>query len=178
MSVYPSSAVVAQIDHAAELGYTDIRRVAIMGQSYGGYGTAAVITQTNLFRAAMALDGIYDLPGNYSQNGRNDIQWSERGQGRMGTHPWANLERYIANSPYYQADKIHTPLLLIHGEKDSACPVIEARKMFNALDRLDREAELAIYAGEDHALISWSVANAVDASERMLAFLSRHLREP
>jgi dipeptidyl aminopeptidase/acylaminoacyl peptidase len=173
-----TNAVVAQVAHAAELGYTDIRRVAIMGHSYGGYDTAAIITQTNLFRAAMALDGVYDLAGNYSQNSRNDIQWSERGQGRMGTHPWANLERYIANSPYYQADKIHTPLLLIHGEKDGRCPVIEARKMFNALDRLDREAELAIYAGENHVLGFWSPANEVDASERMLDFLSRHLHEP
>lgn len=173
-----ANAVVAQVDHAAELGYTDIRRVAILGQSYGGYGTAAVITRTNLFRAAMALDGVYDLSGNYSQNSRNEIQWSEGGQGRMGTHPWADLERYIANSPYYQADKIHTPLLLIHGEKDNACPVVEARKMFNALDRLDRNAELAIYAGEGHALGLWSVPNAVDASQRMLDFLARHLQEP
>ena len=96
----------------------------------------------------------------------------------MGTHPWADLERYIANSPYYQADKIRTPLLLIHGEKDDACPVIEARKMFNALDRLDRKAELAVYAGEGHALGLWSVPNAVDASQRMLDFLAQHLREP
>jgi dipeptidyl aminopeptidase/acylaminoacyl peptidase len=173
-----TSAVVAQVNHAADLGYTDIRRVAIMGQSYGGYGTAAVITRTNLFRAAMALDGTYDLAGNYSQSSRNEIQWSEGGQGRMGTHPWADLERYIANSPYYQADKIRTPLLLLHGEKDDACPVIEARKMFNALDRLDRNAELAIYAGEGHLLGLWSVPNAVDASQRMLDFLAQHLREP
>jgi len=173
-----TNAVVAQVNRAAELGYTDIRRVAIMGHSYGGYGTAAVITQTNLFRAAIALDGIYDLPGNYSQSDRNQIQWNEKGQGRMGTHPWADLERYIANSPYYQAGKIHTPLLLIHGEKDNACPVVEARKMFNALDRLDRDAELAIYAGEGHVPGMWSVANTVDASERMLDFLSRHLHEP
>jgi dipeptidyl aminopeptidase/acylaminoacyl peptidase len=173
-----TNAVVAQVDHAAELGYTDIRRVAIMGQSYGGYGTAAVITRTNLFRAAMALDGTYDLAGNYSQNSQNEVQWSEGGQGRMGTHPWADLERYIANSPYYQADKIHTPLLLLHGEKDNACPVIEARKMFNALDRLDRKAELAIYAGEGHVLGLWSVPNAVDASQRMLDFLARHFQQP
>jgi dipeptidyl aminopeptidase/acylaminoacyl peptidase len=173
-----TNAVVAQVNRAADLGYTDIHRLAIMGHSYGGYGTAAVITRTNLFRAAVALDGVYDLPGNYSQSDRNQIQWSESGQGRMGTHPWANLERYIANSPYYQADKIHTPLLLIHGEKDNACPVIEARKMFNALDRLDRDAELAIYAGEGHVPGLWSVANTVDASERMLDFLSRHLHQP
>src|SRR5258708_5723302 len=155
-----------------------MRGLAIMGQSYGGYGTAAVITGTTLVRAAMGLDGFEDLPGDYSQSSRNLIQWAEGGQGRMGTHPWADLERYLANSPYYQADKIRTPLLLIHGEKDNACPVVEARKMFNALDRLDRNAELAIYAGEGHALGLWSVPNAVDAAQRMLDFLARHLQQP
>src|SRR5258708_23273690 len=119
-----TNAIVAQVNHAAELGYTDIRRLAIMGQSYGGYGTAAVITRTNLFRAAMALDGLYDLPGNYSQSVRNQIQWSEGGQGRMGTHPWAELKPYIANSPYYQDHKTHTPLLLTHRETDNVSPPV------------------------------------------------------
>ena len=175
-----TEAVLAQVYRAADLGYADIKRVAIMGQSYGGYSTAAVITQTNLFRAAMALDGTYDLGGNYGwmtpDGGTFTVGWSETGQGRMGTHPWANLKRYIDNSPYYQADRIHTPLLLIHGEKDSACPVIEAKKMFAALKRLDRDAELAIYAGEGHVPGTWALVNATDATERMLDFLSRHMK--
>jgi len=175
-----TEAVLAQVYRSADLGYTDIQRVAIMGQSYGGYSTAAVITQTNLFRAAMALDGVYDLGGNYGwmtpDGGTFTVGWSETGQGRMGQSPWVDLKRYIANSPYYQADKIHTPLLLIHGEKDSACPVIEARKMFSALKRLDRDAELAIYAGEGHVPGVWALANATDATERMLDFLARHMK--
>jgi dipeptidyl aminopeptidase/acylaminoacyl peptidase len=104
------------------------------------------------------------------------VGWSETGQGRMGVSPWTDLKRYIANSPYYQADKIHTPLLLIHGEKDSACPVIEAKKMFSALKRLDGDAELAIYAGEGHVPGTWALANATDATERMLDFLARHMK--
>jgi dipeptidyl aminopeptidase/acylaminoacyl peptidase len=176
-----SDAVLAQVYRAADLGYSDIKRMAIMGQSYGGYSTAAVITQTNLFRAAIALDGLYDLGGQYgwmhSSGASSTIMWSETGQGRMGTHPWADLRRYLANSPYYQADKINTPLLLIHGEKDSACPVAEAKKMFSALKRLDREAELAIYAGEGHVPGTWALVNAVDATQRMLDFLERHVQK-
>ncbi|HKS23435.1 MAG TPA: prolyl oligopeptidase family serine peptidase [Thermoanaerobaculia bacterium] len=173
-----TDAIVAQVHRAAALGYCDLGRMAILGHSYGGYSTAAVITQTHLFRAAIALDGLYDLGAQYGwmfAGGENDFSWAETGQGRMGTHLWADQRRYIDNSPYYQADKIRTPLLLIHGEKDGACPVIEAKKMFSALKRLDRDAELAIYAGEGHVTGRWAIANAVDAAQRMLDFLGRHL---
>jgi len=174
-----TDAVLAQVYRAADLGYSDIDRLAIMGQSYGGYSTAAIVTQTQLFRAAMALDGMYDLGSVYGwmdrAGGSANFVWAESSQGRMGTHPWANLQRYVMNSPYYLADKIHTPLLLIHGRKDDACPVQEAEKMFNALKRLEREAELAVYDGEGHVPGEWALVNAVDASQRMLDFLARHL---
>jgi len=170
--------ILAQVYRAADRGYTDIERVAIMGQSYGGYSTAAMITQTNLFRAAIALDGLYDLAGDFARMGPGgstfNFVWSETGQGRMGTHPWADLRRYLANSPYYQADKIHTPFLLIHGKKDETCSVEGAQKMFNALKRLDRTAELAIYDGEGHVPGDWSLVNAVDATQRMIDWLGKY----
>jgi dipeptidyl aminopeptidase/acylaminoacyl peptidase len=174
-----ADAILAQVYRAADRGDVDITRVAVMGQSYGGYSTAAMITQTNLFRAAIALDGLYDLPGDYARMGAGgstfNFIWSETGQGRMGTHPWADLRRYLANSPYYQADKIHTPFLLVHGKKDETCPVEGAEKMFNALKRLNRTAELAIDDGEGHVPGDWSLVNAVDATERMVAWLSKHV---
>jgi len=179
-----SDAILAQVYRAAGRGYADVSRVAIMGQSYGGYSTAAMITQSNLFRAAIALDGLYDLAGEYARMGPGggtfNFVWSETGQGRMGTHPWADLRRYLANSPYYQADKIHTPFLLVHGKKDDACPVEGAEKMFNALKRLNRTAELAIYDGEGHVPGDWSLVNAVDATQRMIDWLAKYMapREP
>ncbi|HTO75832.1 MAG TPA: prolyl oligopeptidase family serine peptidase [Thermoanaerobaculia bacterium] len=173
-----SDVILAQVYRAADRGYTDIERVAIMGQSYGGYSTAAMISQTNLFRAAIALDGLYDLAGDYARMGPGgstfNFVWSETGQGRMGTHPWADLRRYLANSPYYQADKIHTPFLIIHGKKDETCPVEGAGKMFNALKRLDRTAELALYDGEGHVPGDWSLVNAVDATQRMIDWLANY----
>ncbi len=171
--------ILAQVQRAAALGYTDIKRVAIMGHSYGGYSAAAIITRTQLFRAALALDGSYDLASNYAwmnPGGTNNFMWAESGQGRMGSNPWSDVQRYIDNSPFYQAGKIHTPLLLIHGEKDGACPVSEAQKMFSALKRLGRECELATYAGEGHVTGRWSLANAVDAGERMIEFLGEHVK--
>jgi dipeptidyl aminopeptidase/acylaminoacyl peptidase len=175
-------AMLAQVYRAAERGYVDGSRMAIMGQSYGGYSTAAMVTQSNLFRAAIALDGLYDLAGDYGRMGpggsTTNFMWSETGQGRMGTHPWGDLRRYLANSPYYQADKIHTPLLLIHGKKDDTCPVEDAEKMFNALKRLGRTAQIAVYDGESHVPGTWSLVNAVDATQRMVDWLEKYMSPP
>src|SRR5207237_183090 len=101
---------------------------------------------------------------------------TEEGQMRMGTHPWADLQRYLANSPYYQVDKIQTPLLLIHGEADDGCPVEEARQLFLAGQRLGKTMQLATYPGESHTPVEWSHANAIDEAERIVAFLDRYVR--
>lgn len=171
--------LLPQVYQAAALGLVDLNRLGIMGQSYGGYGTAAIVSQTNLFRAAVAISGLYDLGGLYGVFGPGGTSfymgWSEGGQGRMGTHPWANLRRYVDNSPYYQADKIRTPLLLLHGDEDMS--YTDAEKLFSALRRLDRTVQLAAYHGQGHVVYSWTLANAADAAERMTGFFDRYLRD-
>ncbi|MGQ0646316.1 MAG: S9 family peptidase [Gemmatimonadaceae bacterium] len=172
--------LLPQVYRAAELGYVDVNRLAISGQSFGGYGTASIISRTNLFRAAIAVSGIYDLPGTYGHmdntGGSFWIGWNEGGQARMGTHPWANVRRYLDNSPYYQADKIFTPLLIVHGDEDMAYH--DGQKLFTALRRLDRPAQLASYAGQGHVIYEWKRASAIDAAQRMVAFYRKHLGEP
>ncbi len=170
--------ILPQVYRAAELGFIDINRVAVAGQSYGGYCTAALVSSTNLFRAAIAVSGIYDLASYYTLFRPGDsfgIWWSETGQGRMGQPPWSDLRRYVENSPYFRADRIHTPILLIHGRDDEGCPVAGAEKMFIALKRLDRTAQLAVYEGQGHVVYDWDQKQAIDAAQRMLDFVGRHL---
>jgi dipeptidyl aminopeptidase/acylaminoacyl peptidase len=170
--------VLPQVYRAAELGYIDIDRVAVMGQSYGGYGTASLVSSTNLFRAAVAVSGGYDLVSKYGAlraGESSGVWWSETGQGRMGQPPWSDLRRYVDNSPYCRADRIHTPMLIIHGREDANCPVADAERMFVALKRLGRTAQLAVYEGQGHVVSEWAVKPAVDAADRTLAFLKRHL---
>jgi dipeptidyl aminopeptidase/acylaminoacyl peptidase len=176
--------VVPQVKRAAELGYTDLDRVAVTGQSYGGYGTACLASGTNLFAAAVPVAGVFDLAGLYAAPAHEDeddgtmtnMVWSEQSQGRMGKPLWEEPKRYIDNSPYFQADRIHTPLLIIHGQADTTCPVQESEKLFNALRRLERTAQLAVYEGEGHVPSEWSRENFADLAERVLAFLNRHLK--
>jgi len=170
-------AVLPQVYRAAELGYIDVTRVALAGQSYGAYCTAGLVSATNLFRAAVAVGGSYDLGGKYGilRPGDNaEVEVIESGQKRMGHPPWSDLKRYLDNSPYYRVDRIHTPLLLIHGREDRACPATQSEMMFVGLRRLGRAAQLAVYEGEGHVITDWDPGHAADAADRVLTFLRRH----
>lgn len=174
--------LLPQVYALANAGWIDIRRLAISGQSYGGYSTAAVVSATNVFRAGIPVNGLFDLGGRYggmdSQGNSFPIQWSERGQGRMGEPLWDNPLRYLSNSPYYRLDRIHTPLLIVAGEGDNAVPYEQSTSLFVGLRRLERPAQLAVYPGQGHVIGDWSLEHAVDVSQRMVDFLRRHLGAP
>jgi dipeptidyl aminopeptidase/acylaminoacyl peptidase len=163
--------LLPQLYHAAQLGYIDIERLVLSGHSSGGYGTAAVLTETSLFRAGVAyspgpLDWFstthVDLLGSWGRMGRNP-------------HPWSNWKQYLTNSPYSQTDKIRTPLLLVHGSQDRISPQA-SELMFQGLQQLGKNAQLALYEGEPHSIAMWSRNNAVDAIERVLEFVDRHTK--
>jgi dienelactone hydrolase len=177
-----------QLVHAAEnvvaQGYADPQRWALMGHSYGGYGTNCVITQTDRFKAAISMSGPANLTSSYAvglQQARATavtgsqafgVSWSEGGQGRMGVPPWKDPERYIRNSPLFKADQIRTPLLLIHGQEDFV-NIGEAEQMFNAMQRQGKDAVLLRYWGEGHNFNS--PANMRDMWARIYDWLDKYL---
>lgn len=174
--------LMPQVYRTAELGLVDLNRLAISGLSYGAYATAGILSHTHLFRAGVAVNGLYDLGGAYALNSGQRVDdwqmtWAETTQGRMGAPPWTNWRRYTDNSPYYQADGIQTPLLLLAGKADVTVPYFESQKLFNALNRMGRPAELAMYAcdTDGHDVQHWCRSSALDAYERIVRFLGEHL---
>jgi dipeptidyl aminopeptidase/acylaminoacyl peptidase len=176
------------IDKVVEMGIADPDRVGVMGHSYGGYSVYGLVTQTGRFKAAVALAGYTDLLSFYgrldSRHRFDDVSnplWGPLGaegqQARMGVPPWTDLERYLRNSPYMQADKVTTPLLMIHGELDSL-PLSEAEQFFVALNRLGKRAKLVRYLGEGHSYES--PGNALDVYQHMLNWFDEFLlsRQP
>ena len=159
--------ILPQVQRAVDLGYANAQRIGILGHSAGGYSTAAIIAKTRTFRAAVAVAGFYDLVemGNIPTNIRR----------RMAGPPAEDMDRYVRNSPFHLAGLIRTPLLLVHGEDDPACPVAGARKMFSALTSLGRPVELATYPGEGHVVFDWSQANEVAATDKILTFFNKYL---
>ena len=142
--------LIPQILHAGELGYVDPERVALIGQSYGGYCTAALLSATPIFAAGISVSGLYDLPdcllGPTSAAPTSTRAGPKGARGGWG-HAVGGARPICGEFPYYRADKIRTPLLMIHGESDDTCPVADAQKMFGALKRLGAKAQLAVYPG-------------------------------
>jgi dipeptidyl aminopeptidase/acylaminoacyl peptidase len=171
--------VLPGVDKAIEIGLADPERLGLMGHSYGGYSTLALITQTTRFKAAMASASIGDLPSAYGalrwEGSNYFIPWAEDGQGRMGGSPWEFRSRYIENSPVFYLDRVTTPLLIVNGGEDLA-PWL-ADQVFSSLRRLGKRVEYARYAGEDHHEGDWSLANQKDYLTRVIAWFDRYLKE-
>jgi len=151
-----------------------------MGQSYGGYGVMALITQTPRFRAAICNAGYANALSSYltmrPDGSSFGIGWAEDGHSRIGGSPWEVRERYIENSPIFYLDRVRTPLLIIHGTADSAVPPFLADEIFVGLRRLSREVVYAKYVGETHAQNAWSRPNVLDFWRRVIEWLDKHLK--
>jgi dipeptidyl aminopeptidase/acylaminoacyl peptidase len=173
--------VLPAIDRVGALGMVDTSRVAVMGQSFGGWTTLALITRTQRFRSAIAMAVVSDLVS-YSGTFRAwDRPWPyahivmapekiiEAGQQRLGGSLWQYPARYVSNSPVFQANRVETPTMIIQGDQDFE-GVQQAEEFFNALQRLGKRAELVRYVGDTHAIES--PANVRDMWERIMAWLS------
>jgi dipeptidyl aminopeptidase/acylaminoacyl peptidase len=162
-------AVLPAVEESVEAGYADPDRIAIMGQSFGAYNVLSVLTRSELFRAAV-ITGVLIDPNLFTAY-LDQPGYYEQGQGRMGGSIWEYPERYQENSPIFRFDRIETPLLIGHGDRDAN--VTAAESIFRALQRLDKPVEYRLYCGEGHAITQ--PANVVDFWERRLEFLAHHL---
>lgn len=174
-----ADAVLPGIDAVVALGVADAQRLAIMGHSYGGYSSLAMLVQTDRFKAAVSSGGFSSLLSQYTPM-REDgstvgVGWSEREQGRMGGSPWEFRDRYLNNSPFFSLDRVNAPVLLLHGGSDPTVLATRAEETFVALRRLGKQVMLVRYDGEGHHPGEWSVANAADYWERIFAWYGTHL---
>jgi len=178
-----ANGLLPAVDAAIEMGLADADRLGLMGHSYGGYGTYALITQTHRFRAAVALAGIADLVSLYGQfdarlryepDAHEYLHQSlaESGQLRMGAPPWQDPERYTRNSPLFTAGDVQTPLLIIQGDMDYV-PIQQGEQFFSALYRQGKRARFVRYWGEGHLL--QSPANIHDMWQRIFQWLDEFL---
>ena len=163
--------LLAVVDHVVELGLADPQRVAIMGESYGGYMAAWAIGRTDRFAAAIAENPITDLRTVTSQGGGPTFWDSE-----MGGSPWAEPERYAAQSPITHVERMTTPLLLIHAELDGNCPIAQSEALHAALRALDRDVTFVRIPGEGHLVNLFGRPSRRRARQSIIDdFLARHL---
>ena len=188
----PVSGLGAQIETvieaAADVGGFDPQRLVLWGHSYGTYGSLAAAAQSERFSAVIAMNGPSDLAREWGEfvptrrafpedglSIRSKAGWVETGQGSMTMPPWADPDAYVRNSPFYLADRITAPVMLVAADMDYST-LSGAEAMFSALYRLGRDAQLVVYHGEGHILAS--PANHRDLYERIHAWLIRTVGPP
>jgi dipeptidyl aminopeptidase/acylaminoacyl peptidase len=155
----------------------DPKHIGLHGHSWGGYQTAFIITQTDMFAAAIAGAPLTDLISMYGliykNNGVTNGQIFESSQGRFTTGPWDNWEAYTRNSPVASARNVKTPLIILHNDKDGAVDFTQGVEYYNTLRRLQKPVVLLEYIGENHGLAKR--ANQKDYTVRMKEFFDHFL---
>jgi len=167
--------ILPGVDKAIAMQIADPDRLGIMGFSYGGYSTLAMLVQTTRFKAAFMDAGLGSLSGQYGVMLKNGaafgVGWAEEAQGRMGGPPWQFPERYVENSPLFFLDKVQTPLLISQGGMDIA-PFL-SDEIFVGLRRLQRKVEYVRYDNEGHGIELYN--NRIDYWNRVIEWFRSHL---
>jgi len=128
-----------------------------MGHSWGGYETSFIVSQTNLFSAAVPSGAITDLNSFYftvSQgSGKPDMWRFEDEEWNMGKTPFEAPLSYARNSPLVHAEKVTIPLLLWTGKDDKQVDTHQSKEFYLALRRLGKKSVMLLYPNEGHVII-------------------------
>jgi dipeptidyl aminopeptidase/acylaminoacyl peptidase len=170
--------VLPAIQAVADRGFVNESAIGIQGHSWGGYQIAYMITQTTRFKAAAAGAVVANMTSAYS-----GIRWGtgmprqfqyEHTQSRIGGSLWEAPMLFLENSPVFRADKVQTPLLMVHNDGDDAVPWYQGIEYFLALRRLGKEAYMFNYNGEPHHIRKR--ANQKDYTMRLQQFFDHYLK--
>jgi dipeptidyl aminopeptidase/acylaminoacyl peptidase len=172
------NAIVSAARYLSKMKWVDSTKMAIQGQSWGGYQVSYLVTRTNMFAAAGAGAPVSNMTSAYG-----GVRWGsglirqfqyERSQSRIGATLWQKPDLYIKNSPLFKADKVKTPLLIMHNDKDDAVPWYQGIEYFTALKRLGKPVWMLQYNDEVHNLAERR--NRKDLSIRLAQFFDHYLK--
>jgi len=173
--------VTSGVKKVIELGYADPQRIGIQGHSWGGYESSFIITQTDMFKAAVIGAPPADLVSMYDQLYKNTGTVNngifELGQVRMGAekNPWSAHALYESQSPVHQVQNIKTPFLILQGTDDGAVDWLQGVELYNAARRFGKNVILLSYPGENHHLAKKE--NTKDFQVRMKQYFDHYLKD-
>ena len=165
--------IMASVDEVCELPYVDADRLGVHGYSYGGFMSSWIIGHDTRFGAAVVGAPCIDLLGMY---GTSDIGVSF-GERQWGGLRKDNVEWYLEHSPLTYADRVETPVLLLHGEADHRCPIEQSEQYFVSLRRLGKEVEMVRFPGCSHLFLrAGHPKMREEYLSRTLGWFDKHLR--
>lgn len=173
------NSVMSGLDVVIDMGFIDEENIGVQGHSWGGYQIAHLLTKTNKFKCAESGAPVVNMFSAYGgirwRSGLSRMFQYEHTQSRIGGTIWDSKDLYEENSPIFNMDKVQTPVLIMHNDKDGAVPWYQGIEYFVALRRLDKPAWLLNYNNEPH----WPVKrqNRIDFNIRMAQFFDYYLKD-
>lgn len=170
--------VMTGITQLVSEGFIDEDAIAAQGHSWGGYQVAYLATRTDMFAAIESGAPVVNMFSAYGgireSSGMNRAFQYENTQSRIGKSIWEAPLSYLENSPLFWADKINTPMLIMHNEDDGAVPYSQGIEFFVAMRRLRKPAWLLNYNEADH----WptKMRDKYDFQIRMSQFFDHYLK--
>lgn len=152
--------------------FVNDKKIGCIGASYGGFMTQYLQTQTDIFAAAVSHAGISDVTSYW---GEGYWGYSYNAVAAANSYPWQNPKLFTEQGSLFNADKINTPLLLLHGTVDTNVPIGESIQLFNALKILGKTVELITVEGENHFVSDYKKREVWQNS--IMAWFSRWLQE-
>lgn len=159
------SDVDSATDYAISQGWADGNRLAIFGWSAGGFMTAWTVTQTSRYRAAIEGAGITDWLSFIPTSDVQQIDYDQRRQEK-------NVEAFLKFSAVMFADRMTTPLLILHGINDIRVPVLQGRELFVLLAERGKTVRMVTYPGSPHFPSLWEQRRSV--FEEVAAWLAKY----
>lgn len=147
-------------------------RIGCLGASYGGFMTQYLLTKTDIFHAAISHAGISNVTSYW---GEGFWGYSYNSVAAAKSYPWTDPELFTKQGSLFNADKIHTPLLLLHGTVDTNVPIGESIQLFNALKILGRDVEFITVKDENHVISNFN--NKLSWHNTIMAWFAKWLQD-
>jgi dipeptidyl aminopeptidase/acylaminoacyl peptidase len=165
--------IMAGLDAAVAKGWVDPDRLGVAGGSYGGYMTNWAVGHTDRFKAAVTMRCVSNLASIF---GTGDLDWILTID-TMDAVPWKDLDRLMERSPITYVERMRTPLLILHADRDLRCPISEGEQLFTALKLLGREVRMVRFEGQSHDLSrSGHPRSRVIRLRHIVAWFIAHIR--
>ncbi|HEY4287960.1 MAG TPA: prolyl oligopeptidase family serine peptidase [Puia sp.] len=177
------NSIIAAAQTLASLPYVNGQRMGLQGHSFGAEETNYLITHSHLFAAAAEMAGVSDMISSYLTlapsediliEDRERQRIKESGQDRLGVTLWQRPDLYLEASAVLHADRITTPLLIVHNKGDDIVQWRQGVELYLALRRLQKRAWMLQYDEETHEVLKQN--NAVDYTIRVTQFFDHYLK--
>lgn len=172
------NAAESAVKYLSKYRWLDTSKIGLNGQSFGGYETNVLATNSKLFKAAVSVCGVSDwisYAGSLAIKG-SALDFTEVGQPNLGATPWDEPEIYIENSPVFQVRQSVTPLLLVHGRNDDlAVPFAQSSELYYAFRRIGKPAWFLNYLDGDHGIFGLQ-QETLDFTIRVQQFFNHYLK--